>query len=155
MAKESNLTINTSMDDTEYVRVVIGGSSRRITLENLINSADTALAALGYQKNTGLNRPVTAITGNYVATSANSIIQGDCTSNNITVTLPAITDMWDATNEVTKVLTIKKVDTSATYSITINPPSGENIDNTNNVILTGADEPSATVYTDGTEYWTI
>lgn len=155
MAKESNLTINTTMDESDYVRVVIGGSSRRITLDNLISASEDAIYDLGFQKNTAVNRSVTTVTSNYVATVADSIILVDASSNDVIITLPTMLTMWDAADSVTKVITIKKIDQSTTYNVTINPDDGENIDNTNNVILSGSDEPSVTVLVDGTNYWTM
>lgn len=75
-----------------------------------------------------------AVTEDYVVATGIDIVLCDCTSNNITVTLPAAADSDG------RVIYVKKTDAAATYYVTIDGSGAETIDGAAITILaTGGD----------------
>lgn len=85
---------------------------------------------------TSKTMPITAINGNYTATSTDSILSCDTSSNSLTITLPSISDTVNG-----KTYIIKDVGGSAnTNNITINSAS------TSEFIDAGTSYTISTVY---------
>lgn len=106
------------------------------------SDADTARTNLGI-----LNTHSQAGAAYTAGTNAETVILGDCTSNAITVTLPA------AASSASKYFNIKKTDSSGN-SITIDGNGAETIDGGATASITTQYE-SLTIVCDGTEWWII
>ena len=137
---EASLTKVDTMSVSDYVRVIAGGSSRSISLNNLA----TLINALA-----GSTFAVITSTTNYVATNATDILLMDLTAGDLSATLPA------ATISEGKVIQIKKVD-SSTNDITVQTEGGD-IDGSTTVTMSGSGGamPGASFVSDGTNWFIL
>ncbi len=149
--KESNLTTATRMDVSDIVRIVASGS-RKITLQNLLESSVSALVALGFV-NGGLTK-VTSISMNYGLLLTDVLVLADATSADIDVNLMLASAAFNVTDSNTYVFTVKKIDSSSNV-VNINPNGSELIDGTTSIQLIGAERPFIKFGTDGSNWWTI
>lgn len=138
--KESSLNPVDTMSASDLVRVLIGGSSRSISLTN-IASVINGLAGTTYQ--------VITSTTNYVATNATDILLMDLTSGALSATLPA------ANISEGKVITVKKID-ATTNNLTVQTEGG-NIDGASTATLSGSGgaKPSAAFVSDGSNWFIL
>jgi hypothetical protein len=90
---------------------------------------------------------VPAIAGDITLTLENSTVLCDATSGAFTVTLPDVLEFTGV------VFTIKKINTSAN-DVTVDG-DGANVESLSTWVLTGADYPSITIQSDGTEWWIL
>ncbi len=149
--KESNLTTQTTMSTSDFVRIITSGS-RKITLQNLLNSSVSALVALGFV-NGGLTK-ITNISNNYGLLLTDVVVFADAASNDIDVNLMTATSAYNATDATTHVFTVKKIDGSSNV-ININPNGSELIDGTTSIQLIGINRPYIRIATDGSNWWTV
>ncbi len=149
--RESNLTTETSMDVSDFIRIVTSGS-RKITLQNLLNSSVSALVSLGFV-NGGLTS-VTNISTNYGLLLTDVLIFADASSSDIDVNLMLASSAYNATDNNTYVFTVKKIDNTSNV-ININPNGSELIDGTTKAQLYGVDRPYIKFASDGSNWWTV
>jgi hypothetical protein len=109
----------------------------------------TALTTLVAQVAAGFSRNVVSKTGNYTATANDSIIFADCTTGNLTITLPAAN--VDGAG-FSCGLRIKRIDSSAN-SVTISRAGADTIDGGTTFVL-GALQ-AADLESDGVSKWGI
>ena len=137
---EIDLTKVDTIAGSDYVRVLKSGSSRNITLTNLV----TVLNPL-------LNGTLSVITSttNYLATAANDVILMDVTSGGLAVTLPA------ASISDGELIQVKKVDGS-TNDVTVQTAGG-NIDGSATATLSGSGgaRPGAAFISDGSNWYIL
>lgn len=98
------------------------------------------------------NRIITHST-NTLSTSGNlplgvGVILCDASASALTITLP---DPYEQTG---RAFHIKKINTNSN-DVTLNVQTSATIDKSTTKTLTGAQRPSVTVYSDGSEYWII
>lgn len=149
--KESSLTTETSMGVSDFVRIVTSGS-RKITLQNLLNSSVSALVSLGFV-NGGLTT-VTSVSSNYGLLLTDVLVLADATSADIDINLMIASTAYNATDGNTYVFTVKKIDGSSNI-ININPNGSELIDGTTSAQLIGVDRPYIKFASDGSNWWTV
>lgn len=153
--KENNLTVQTSMELSDFVRIFTSGS-RKITLQNLLNSSVDGLKDLGFITdivNVRL-RDVTNISTNYGLLLTDDIVLVDTTSADVTINLMLASLAWNITDEQGYVFTIKKID-SSTNKVILNTAGGDLIDGEPSIELIGIDRPYVHFVSDGSNWWTI
>jgi len=138
--KEIDLTKVDTISGNDYIRVLKDGSSRSITLTNLVSVLNPLL-------NSTLN--VVTSTANYLATSANDVILMDVTAAGLSVTLPA------ASANTGVFLQVKKIDAS-TNDVTVQTAGG-NIDGSATATLSGSGgaKPGASFISDGSNWFIL
>ena len=161
--KESELTVDSSMETTDKVRIVANSASRTITLDDLMTSSDDLIGDLGYLKaadiSTGIvnKQKITSTATNYALLSTDSVIFVDVTSGDITVSLISAADssIWDSANSKGQVFTIKLDVANSTNKVIIDPNSTELIDGASTFELIGPNLLFATIIPDGTGWHVI
>lgn len=140
IGKESDFTKVDTIAGGDFFRVIKGGSSRSMTVNNVVTLLNPLL-------NSTLN--VVTSTANYLATAANDVILMDVTAGGLSVTLPA------ASANTGVLIQIKKVDTG-TNDITIQTISG-NIDGSATATLSGSGGamPGAAFISDGSNWFIL
>ena len=107
--KESNLISISNADFTasDFVRVLDGDTSRKITLQEFTESIDPLLLAEGFIKTAAANPAIRTVTTNATLDEdTDEIILVDTTAGNVTITLPAAPFLGDGSTG--KRYTIKK-----------------------------------------------
>ncbi len=110
----------------------------------------TALAN-GVFYNGGLGAKVRTVTTNYTVNTGDSVILGNATSGNITITLPIPSGSWDSGNSASIVYNISKIDASVN-TVTIAPYASETIGGDASFDLEYQNEV-LTLVTDGTNWF--
>lgn len=138
--KEIDLTKVDTISGSDYVRVLKSGSSRNITLTNLVTVLNSLL-------NGTLN--VVTSTTNYTASAANDVILMDVTASGLSVTLP------DAAISEGELIQIKKID-PGTNDVTVQTAGG-NIDGSATATLSGSGgaKPGASFISDGANWFIL
>lgn len=153
--KESNLTTQTSMETSDFVRIVTSGS-RKITLKSLLASSVAELKTLGFITdivNVRL-RTIKNISSNYGLLITDDIVIANATSVNIGINLMLASIAYDIPTTSGYVFTIKRSDTS-TNIVTLNTSGGDLIDGEPTVQLIGVNRPYVQIVSDGSNWWTI
>jgi len=138
---EKYLTAVDSLSANDYVRCLKSGSSRKITLSDLIASINA----------NGSNvLSVVTTTNNYLATAANDVVFADVSIAPLIVTLP------DATTAQGKVISVKKKDGS-TNDVTVQDAAGNNIDGSVTITLSGSGgaRPGVELISDGSNWYIL
>ena len=154
--KEEDLVTITSTDFTssDYVRVLDGDSSRKITLDSFVDSIDPLLLAEGFIKTVPTTdvaiRTVTANTT--LDADTDQIILVDTTAGNVTVTLPAANLMGDGALGTR--YTIKKKTTDIN-KVTVATSGGATIDGSAFVDIIGPVMGSVTFVSDSFNLYTV
>lgn len=79
-----------------------------------------------------------------------SVVFCDASASSITVTLP------DPFENIYKAFYVKRVDANGSNTVTVNcATSGVTIDTSVSLVLSGTSLPSATIYSDGSNYWAL
>ena len=148
-SQENILPITAQMSlTTDYVRTIVGGISARMNLTNL------AALISGLISSSVLKNKIRTVVANTAILIEDNTILADCTTGNISLTLPSPTSAFDATNNLTNSFTIsQKIDAGNTA--TILPNVAESIFDGSaqtSIILSGGS--SVTIETDGTN-WTV
>ena len=99
----------------------------------------------------GIGVNVETKTANYTLTTLDSVILGDATSGNITITLPDPATCYDSTNKASIVYNISKIDNTAN-TVTISPYASETIAGDSSFALELQNEVISLI-TDGTNWW--
>lgn len=138
--KEIDLTKVDSMAGSDYVRAIVGGSSRNIALNNFVTTLNPLL--------NGTLSVVTSTT-NYLATAANDVILMNVTSGGLAVTLP------DASISEGELIQVKKID-GTTNDVTVQTAGG-NIDGSATATLSGSGgaRPGASFISDGSNWYIL
>jgi len=141
--RESSLNKADTMSGSDYIRAVISGESRNISLTNLVSVIGPLLSSF--------SRVITSTTSttNYQATISNDVILMDLTLGDLSVTLPV------ASTCEGKIIQIKKID-ATTNDITVQT-SGETIDGAATATLTGSggSRPGAAFISDGANWYIL
>jgi hypothetical protein len=107
-------------NSTDYIRMVIGSVSSRVTPINFVNGIIDLISA-GVAKS-----KIRTIVTNSAITIEDNTVLCDCTSGNISTPLPSASSMYDATS--TKSITLKIVQQiDAGNTVTISPAGAESI----------------------------
>ena len=139
---KGKLHINGTADDNQLI--IKGHSTQTANLTEWQNSSSTVVRAIKSEGATQV--PIETITTNDTLDESNEVVLCDCSSQNITINLPA------SSGNTGLVYTIKKID-SSTNIVTIDGNSAETIDgDTTKIINTQYD--SITLVCSGTE-WSI
>lgn len=155
--KESNLTTETDMSTSDFMRIVTSGS-RKITLGNMLEASVTELESLGFLRNIGdiRNRRITNVAAaTYTLLLDDDIVFVNASTNDIDITLMLASNAYDSTTNSSRVYTIKKNDVSATYVINLLPVGGALIDGETSIQLIGSNYPYFNIATDGTNWWSM
>ncbi len=155
--EETNLTKNTSMDISDFIRVIISSSSRSISLKNMLDSSDSYLEELGFAKKGGTfyrTKSVITLTEGRELDLADEILLCDCTLGDININLMLAAGAFDSANSRGYFFAIKKIDETDS-DVMIIPDSNDLIDGNTSISLTGLDHPTITFFSDGSNWWTI
>lgn len=143
--KEPNLIRNTSMQATDEVRVVIGQSSRNISLQNFSSSISPLLTTPSMVR---LIRTETSNTGLLIT---DEVLRMSAVGGDISVNLLSAASTFDVATQKGQLFVIKKIDDDATPTkVTLNPSGGELIDGQATFELVGPDRVFATIISNGT-----
>jgi len=146
--KESNLVTETTMSESDFVRIITSGS-RKITLKNLATAIFPLLDVLNLNASN-----VKTISSNYGLLLTDDKILSDSTSADITVNLMTAASAFTVSTSQGASFTVKKIDSSANKVI-VAPPGSELIDGEPSFELIGDDRPFITFISDGSNWWTI
>ena len=162
MIKETNLVTMATGDftSTDNVRVLDGGTSRKITLQDFSASQVSIFEGLGFLTGASIPADLSALRDvatkmtTYVVTIADSVILANSAGGSYTVTLPTAASAWSASNTTGQIFTIKRITTDVN-SVTVAAPGAELIDGSATVILAGPALTFVTVISDGSNWWQI
>lgn len=147
MSKETGFTIATSLASTDYFRIVKDGLSRRA-------SPETAASVLQQYLAGDLKIRSTDASGSLVA--SDDVVLVDCTSGDISQTLPSPSALYDSSTGYSGVLHVVQ-SVSNSNNLTISPFASEDIyvngAAASSVVLSGGS--SATLVTDGADWFVI
>jgi len=144
-------------DTFEDVYVISNRQNSKITKTKFAEDLDPSLVALGFVKNTNIfaQRKVKNIVANYNMESGDDVLLVNCDSASITIALLASVAWWNPTLDLTKLVTIKRIDSNAANTCTIVPFGGETIDGDPSLVLSGGSLPTVTMITDGSNIFTV
>lgn len=146
--KEANLPTPAVLAVTDFVRVVIGAISAKISLTNFASQISPLIAA-SVSKN-----KIRSVTANSAILITDNSIFADSSSGNISLTLPSPASAFDTINSLSNSFTIAQ-QVHGGNSVTILPNSSEFIyDGAAQTSIVLSSGSSVTVETDGTN-WTI
>jgi hypothetical protein len=131
--------------------------NRRITKTNAASAIADDLQTLGFLKSTTILTKFSTVSTavNLTLTSANNLVFVDCSGNDVTITLPPLSTLWNATTSQTQVLIIKRIDNSASFKCVLDPDGVETIDGNATLELTGITYPFAAIITNGSALFQI
>jgi len=158
--EENNLVTNATMDASDKVRILDGDTSRNITLQDMSESQQAILEALGFYttssapSNLSQTRKVTTEAVDFVLDDTDSIMLCDTSSGAVTITLPTAASIWDGTNNVSQQFTAKRI-TGDSNSVIIAPAGAELIDASATYTLAGPSLTTITFVTDGSNWYTV
>ena len=154
--KEEDLVTITSADFTgsDFVRVLDGDSSRKITLGSFAESLDPLLVAEGFIKTVpSTDVAIRTVTANTTLDAdTDQVILADTTSGNIVVTLPAANLMGTGTTGTR--YTVKKK-TNDINKVTVVTTGGATIDGSSFVDIIGPVMGSVTFVSDSFNIYTV
>ena len=153
--KEEDLVTITSTDFTsvDYVRVLDGDLSRKITLGSFTDSIDPLLVTAGFIKSVPSTDVVlTTQTTNYTMLVTDEVILVDTTAGNVIITLPAASGAGTATT--TKRYTIKKKTTDIN-KVSVVPSGVAVIDGAATLDIIGPVMGSITIVSDSFNWYTV
>jgi len=146
--KESNLVNVSTLQLTDRLRIVQQNLSRNVSYQDLINDLNTRIVDIS-QRNY-----VRTVSNNYVIDFDNDqVILVDASSNDVTVTLPLVTDAFNAPSIISTTYAIKRIDNTPANTVLVFPQLAASIDGDINVSLL----PLAyvRVVTDGNNWWIV
>lgn len=146
------VTINASdLTSSDFVRVLDGDSSRKVTLDSFIEASTPLLEAEGFIRSTPDTDPVLrTITANTTLVLGDGIINADTTAGNVTVNLMAASDVSDGST--TKIYRIKKK-SSDVNKVSVVPSGGATIDGASSLDLFNYN--SVSIFSDGFNWFTL
>jgi len=159
--KEGSLVTVSEAEITggDYVRVLDGDNSRKITVSDFADVMNPLLVALGFLNSTGsgsgkLFGKVTTVTSNYGVLDSDNIILCNTTAGVVSITLPTAASAYTAANQVGQVYTVKRITTDAN-KVSVIPPGAETIDGNTSYDLVGPNLTSITFVSNGTNWFII
>ena len=156
--KESSLVTvsETEIGAGDYVRVLDGNSSRKITCTDFADVMSPLLQTIGFltasapTSSTEFHK-ITKILTNYNVISTDSVILCNTSAGVLGVNLPTALSAWDATLGVGQHFTIKRTTTDLN-KVTVTPSGIETIDGDTAYDLVGPNLVSISVVSDGTNW---
>jgi len=156
--KESNLvTVGTSdISGNDFVRVLDGDASRKMTLTAFGSSISPILTTLGFVSNANSEQSVAVkiITTGYNVALTDRVILANTSGGALTVNLPSAASVWDAATSVSQQFTIKKTTTDIN-KVNILPAGIETIDGNTAYNLVGPTLPAITIVSNGSNWVVI
>lgn len=146
---ESSTITNLTMAATDFVRVIIGGASRKISLQSFAIAIFPFFPLLPF-----IDRKITTITGNYAITSADDVVLADTSGGEISINLPTAASVFSATTEKSGQFTVKKI-TSDGNNVNINPNGSETIDGDTGLVIVGGSLAHFNIVSDGFNWFII
>lgn len=161
VVREKNLAaiLPEDIDPQDYIRTVTQKVSTNISFIDMCTAIKPLLEGMNFltveSSPAGFSqiRTLKTITSNYTITDADSVILCDTTAGNITITLPTAASVWDDTGDFGQQFSIKRV-SSDNNSVIINGATGEYVDS-GVYTLTGPNLTSATLISDGFDWWVL
>jgi len=161
MSDENNLTKVTSMEDNDLIRVVVGQASRNITKKNFASTIKGNLEDEGFITSDNLpasvasTRKIEVLNGGHTVTTDDDLLLMDASGGSLGVSLPVASSFYDSDNEKGQRVTVKKIDSSNTNTVTITSVVPELIDGQDSVVLESDGRPFVNIISDGTNWWLI
>lgn len=155
--KESDLVTVTQSDfgSSDFVRVLDGSSSRKMTLSNFASSLSSPLQSLGFV--TGDSTLfIRTVTSNHTALTTDRVILVDTSGGDKIVTLPNASDssVYDSVTNKSLVYTIKK-STSDVNKVTIATSGSQTIDGFASYELLGPNLVGVTLISNGSNWFIL
>lgn len=158
MAKENDFPAVTTIADNDFVRVLKDTSSRKMTKKNFVADIEQLLLDLGFLTDSTLpptiasTRKIETFIVSHSLVLTDDVILMDATGENLVVDLPLASSAFDATDDKGQRFTIKKIDASNTFTVTIDPALGDLIDGNTAITLETDARPFVTIISDGTNW---
>ncbi len=161
--RESQLVAETVTKDTDFLRVLVNDSSRKITQLNFVASIQQTLIDIGFLTDStvggGLYSRLSVDqfdVDHLIDASTEAVLLADLTAGvDRTFTLPAMVDVYDVANGVGQSFTIKIAIPNGGTKIVVATTGSPLVDGSATIDLTGPNLVSATFVPDGTDWWVI
>lgn len=154
--KESNFTKVTTLGNLDLIRVIFEGMSANITKSNFVKAIEQNLIDLGFSQTTAdQSRKVETFAASHSLVSTDNVILMDATAADRVVDLPTAASVYDSATDKSQRFTIKKIDASNTFKVTVTPVGDELIDGEADVELLTDSRPFITIISDGSNWWLI
>lgn len=158
---EDQLVQVQNLGRTDTFRSIKDGQSTKINMDGAATSLKAPLEDIGFITTDtigsgGSNRQAyRSVNANYTLTVDDSVVTVDVTSGNLTITLPVMADVWDATNSRGQVFTVKIGVPSGSNTVTVVGSGGSTIDGQSSIVLTSGavPYPGIEVIPDGTNWF--
>jgi hypothetical protein len=158
MSAENQLVIVSSSDLTasDYVRVLVSGSSRNIEVTDFVTALTPVLTSAGFVTNTSSAVTINVKTksSNYGLTVDDRVILVNTASGNVNINLPAAADVWDAINSTSQEFTVKRITTDVNY-VSLLPNGAELIDGNSAFNIVGPSLGSVTFVSNGSNWFIV
>lgn len=161
--KESELVVSSSMTVSDRVRILLGGTSRSITLDNLLDSSVAKLEALGFlttsTQSGGLYDSLSVkqfAVDHIIDHLTEAVILMDLTAGvDRTVTLPAMADAWNSSDLIGQPFSVKIAIPNGVTKVDVVTQGSDLIDGNVSIALTGPNNVSSQFVPDGTDWWIL
>ena len=159
--KESSLVTvsETDIGAGDFVRVLDGASSRKITCTDFADVMSPLLTTLGFLTTTSsitstIYHKVVNVSSTYNVSSTDSVIIVDTSGGVVGLNLPTAISAWDSVQETGQEFIVKRKTTDLN-KVTITPPGVETIDGDTAYDLVGPNLVSITFVSDGANWHII
>ena len=159
--KESELTSNTTMSVSDFIRIVADSASRLMTVTNFASVLEDPLIDLGFLTSDTISsgivnkHKITRIATNYALLDTDDTILADVSAADLTINLMQAIAVWDASTSKGQVFTVKLELTSGSNKVIIDPNSSELIDGSATLELIGPNKVFASFVSDGSNWHVI
>ena len=161
LTKEASLVTvsETEIGAIDYVRVLDGASSRKITCTDFADVMDPLLVAKGFltassSTSTVEHRNVRSVAASNTILDSDSILLVSTAGGVVGINLPTASSVYNVTTGAGQQFTIKRT-TTYLNKITITPPGVETIDGDTAYDLVGPNLVSLTFVSDGSNWFII
>jgi len=159
--RESQLVAETTTKDTDFLRVLVNDSSRKITQFNFATSIKQRLIDIGFLTNAtvggGLYSRLAVdqfAVDHLIDPLTEAVLLADLTAGvDRTFTLPAMSEVFDVTNGIGQSFTIKIAIPNGGTKVIVATTGSALIDSSATLDLTGPNLVFATFVPDGTDWW--
>lgn len=157
IAKWGRVSTMASGDDV----LIYAGKEYRITLQKIAEALQTILVGLGFlQSSTVISKRKikkidSATQTSYTVQTSDDVILVNCASASVAISMPAAASIYDSVNALSQVITIQRIDNSASFSCAITPNGAEQINLAASKTLTGTTFPGVDIASDGSNLFTI
>lgn len=163
LTPESGLVGSTSMTVNDFVRILVSDASRKITLDNFLESSQAKLEALGFlttaTQSGGLYDSLSVVqfaVDHIIDFATEAVILMDLTAGvDRTVTLPEMADAWDSSNLIGQPFSVKIAIPNGVTKVDVVTQGSDLIDGNVSISLTGPTNVSAQFVPDGTDWWIL